>query len=441
MAPIVLKIVIVKAGITRAVQCDPLMTVYDTCQHIRQKIPQASTDKPHTYGLFCTTEDPTQGYWLESVRTLKSYGLRSGSVVQYGSKYRVVRVLTLDHTLRSLLVDESLPLSHITRNVCAKIGLSNPQEFSFTVDDDTNQFTLRKREHSKHDHALATMKKQLHTDDTLMWVSPTQTLRQQALLDSSVVLTLRKKLFFTDENVNSNDPVQLHLLFVQCREAIVEGAHPVTKQEAIQLAALQLQVEFGNQKEGHVDKNFVKSMLKQVLPQEYFKEKAIDTLISTEHRKLYELSVLNAKFRYIQLCRSLRTYGVSFFAVKEKTPGRNKLRPVLLGVSRDGVHRLDKTSKTLLQRWPLSTVKSYASTPSSFCLNFGGYESAHSGGVYVVKTSEGEAIGQLLEGYILLIMEAVSTAHLHVVSGPLTIICIQVLQVSIVICVIGIILC
>ena len=121
--------------------------------------------------------------------------------------------------------------------------------------------------------------------------------------------------------------------------------------------------------------------------------------------------MLNAKFRYIQLCRSLRTYGVSFFAVKvcvcirvlhnfafltlsklmcvqwkdyytsngevnlihfhfvqEKTPGRNKLRPVLLGVSRDGVHRLDKTSKTLLQRWPLSTVKSYASTPSSFCL-------------------------------------------------------------------------
>ena len=49
--------------------------------------------------------------------------------------------------------------------------------------------------------------------------------------------------------------------------------------------------------------------------------------------------------------------------------------------------------------------------------NFGDYESAHSGGVYLVKTSEGEAIGQLVEGYIHLIMEAVSTAHL--VSGPL----------------------
>lgn len=32
------------------------------------------------------------------------------------------------------------------------------------------------------------------------------------------------------------------------------------------------------------------------------------------------MSVLNAKFRYIELCRSLRTYGVSFFAVKVHVP-------------------------------------------------------------------------------------------------------------------------
>ena len=49
-------------------------------------------------------------------------------------------------------------------------------------------------------------------------------------------------------------------LHTQCREAVIEGTHPVTRQEAVGLAALQLQVEFGNQREGHVDKNFVKSM-------------------------------------------------------------------------------------------------------------------------------------------------------------------------------------
>ena len=35
-----------------------------------------------------------------------------------------------------------------------------------------------------------------------------------------------------------------------------------------------------------------------------------------EHNKLGTLSDLQAKFRYIQDCRNLRTYGVTFFLVK-----------------------------------------------------------------------------------------------------------------------------
>ena len=64
-----------------------------------------------------------------------------------------------------------------------------------------------------------------------------------------------------------------------------------------------------------------------------------------EYRKLHSLTELNAKFRYIQLCRSLKTYGVTFFLVKEKMKGRNKLIPRLLGVTRESVMRVDETSK------------------------------------------------------------------------------------------------
>ena len=49
-------------------------------------------------------------------------------------------------------------------------------------------------------------------------------------------------------------------LVLQCQEAIVEGTHPVTKQEAIQLASLQVQAQFGNQVDGRVDRNFIKSL-------------------------------------------------------------------------------------------------------------------------------------------------------------------------------------
>ena len=53
---------------------------------------------------------------------------------------------------------------------------------------------------------------------------------------------------------------------------------------------------------------------------------------------------------------------------QEKVPGRNKLRPVLLGISREGVMRLDTKTKAVLQTWPLTTILNYPTTPSSFSL-------------------------------------------------------------------------
>jgi len=57
------------------------------------------------------------------------------------------------------------------------------------------------------------------------------------------------------------------------------------------------------------------------------------------------MSELNAKFRYIQLCQSLRTYGVTFFLVKEKIKGRNRLVPRLLGITKESIMRVDEKTK------------------------------------------------------------------------------------------------
>ncbi len=40
--------------------------------------------------------------------------------------------------------------------------------------------------------------------------------------------------------------------------------------------------------------------------------------IIKEHKKYENMSELDAKLKYTQLCRSLRTYGVTFFLVKVK---------------------------------------------------------------------------------------------------------------------------
>lgn len=62
----------------------------------------------------------------------------------------------------------------------------------------------------------------------VVWVDTGKTLREQGIDESETVL-LKRKFFFSDQNIDSRDPVQLNLLYVQARDAILDGTHPVTQ--------------------------------------------------------------------------------------------------------------------------------------------------------------------------------------------------------------------
>jgi len=49
---------------------------------------------------------------------------------------------------------------------------------------------------------------------TVNWLDHSKTLREQAV-DVNETLLLRRKYFFSDQNVDARDPVQLNLLYVQ----------------------------------------------------------------------------------------------------------------------------------------------------------------------------------------------------------------------------------
>ena len=89
------------------------------------------------------------------------------------------------------------------------------------------------------------------------WLSPEKTLAEQGVPETETLL-LKKKFFFSDHNVDRNDPIQLTLLFVQSRDMIVSGKHPCTMDEGAQLAALQCQVQFGNHEPDKHKPGFIK---------------------------------------------------------------------------------------------------------------------------------------------------------------------------------------
>ncbi|GLD58705.1 talin-2 isoform X1, partial [Lates japonicus] len=120
-----------------------------------------------------------------------------------------------------------------------------------------------------------------------------------------------------------------------------------------------------------------------------------------EHKNCGEMTEIEAKVKYVKLARSLQTYGVSFFLVKEKMKGKNKLVPRLLGITKESVMRVDEKTKDVVQEWPLTTVKRWAASPKSFTLDFGEYQESY----YSVQTTEGEQISQLIAGYIDIILK------------------------------------
>ncbi|CAG0910801.1 unnamed protein product, partial [Cyprideis torosa] len=94
------------------------------------------------------------------------------------------------------------------------------------------------------DPKMEQLKRKLKTDDEVPWVDHSKTLDEQGIGKDETLL-LRRKFFVSDKNIDANDPVQLGLLYAQCKKTILDGTHPVTQALAVQLAGYQCQVEMG----------------------------------------------------------------------------------------------------------------------------------------------------------------------------------------------------
>ena len=60
---------------------------------------------------------------MNEERTLEHYNIKSGDILQYKSKFRLLRVKTLDESVKTLQVDESQTVAELVKAVCAKIGI------------------------------------------------------------------------------------------------------------------------------------------------------------------------------------------------------------------------------------------------------------------------------------------------------------------------------
>lgn len=131
-----------------------------------------------------------------------------------------LKVKLLDGTVKTLLLDYTLPVSELVNIIGEKLNVKNPEEYSLQLEK-----PLKGRKSD--------------------WLISSECLDEQGIPEG-VLLIFKKKFFFSDANIDRDDPVALHLLYVQSRDAVISGDHPTIRSEARDLAALQMQIVLGN---------------------------------------------------------------------------------------------------------------------------------------------------------------------------------------------------
>ncbi|XP_055338721.1 talin-1-like isoform X2 [Paramacrobiotus metropolitanus] len=380
-------------------------------------------DSPAEYGLF-RHSPPAENreHWLKDDAPIDIYHVTAEDVLEYRKRWGTLKVRLLDHTVKTYKLDLSKPIKELMPYICSKIGITNNQEYDLTKqttnvsenpEDQGRKFsfdpthlnyaTIERHLKARDQRKMVKLKEKLATDDENTWLDHGLTFIDQGIGEGDIVL-LKRRYFYSDQTVDVKDAVEHNLLFVQCRDAIVNGTHPITLAEAIVFASLQAQAEYGdfNDSKRAVD-------IRPMLPKAYVNPKKVDKKTLADYQKQAQdkwkehqnLNELDAKNKYIKMARSLKTYGVTFFLVKEKMKGKNKMVPRLFGVSRNAVMRLDERSKEILDTWPMTWIKRWAVTSNTFSLDFGDY----SDGRYSMQTQDGKTIAQLIAGYIDLIRQ------------------------------------
>ena len=104
----------------------------------------------------------------------------------------------------------------------------------------------------------------------------------------------------------------------------------------------------------------------EFLPLDYVARKDVEQSVLSAHSKLNEMTEAECKVFYIQLCRSLHTYGATYFLVNEKRKAKKKLAPTLLGFKASEIIRVDKVTKQVVTSWPIENVRRWMGTEDFF---------------------------------------------------------------------------
>eukprot|EP01100_Stratorugosa_tubuloviscum_P015593 TRINITY_DN904_c0_g1_i2.p1 TRINITY_DN904_c0_g1~~TRINITY_DN904_c0_g1_i2.p1 ORF type:complete len:316 (+),score=157.59 TRINITY_DN904_c0_g1_i2:102-1049(+) len=219
--------------------------------------------------------------------------------------------------------------------------------------------------------------------------------------DSNYFL-FKKRVFLLEDEEELQDPVARELIFKQAVYCVISGEYPFPAEEAVRLAAYQLQA-------GDITPKSLSNSLANFVPQPLFSSKKPsewEQLILRQHESLPTTVKEQAQLEYIKLAKNSPFYGMTFFGPCKVVNSRIAASKVIIGVNFEGIRIFKTKNKDMISEHLYTEISSWASSQQNFAFEFGNLIDPTR---YSFETKYAQAIAATIQMYIAILVKMLKT--------------------------------
>jgi len=203
------------------------------------------------------------------------------------------------------------------------------------------------------------------------------------------------------------DPVAKDFIYKQANYNINCSDYLCTPEQAIQLAGLQMQVVYGDFNPQIHTTGFLTTndSLKNFVPKLLFPQRKAhdwEQVILKQHSLNKGMSADDAKKEYLDIVRSLKFYGTTFYPPCKTSNIRSLPNKVVIGINCEGIHIFRSKNREHVSSHPFTEICSWSSSSTWFAFEFGNQNDSQK---YQFETKQGSIIASTIQTYIDILVQ------------------------------------
>ena len=315
-----------------------------------------------------------------------------------------IKVQFVDGKYVQVPVTSWTTVSELSKILCKRIGIQSSRSSAYGVFESNKRDEERPLDPEERVLELVSGWERIYTeaaDESSSNKQPSEKVDLGDKTDRNQFYFLFKLVMFIDSAGESTaDPIDVELEFAQAIKDVISSKYPFSEQDALTLAALQMQEKHGDHPEGFAS-DYIQNRLRGFVASKFYegnegKQRELEGTIMTLYSKLKGYTQTEARLSYLDYVRGWKIYGSTVYVSE---PLNNKELPahVVLAVNNKGILVIDASNKEYVAEYDYPNIVTWGNSANSFVVITG--TPTRQNKLYF-KTIHGKEINALLRGYV-----------------------------------------